>query len=271
MSVDPSILRHTRFGQTLSSLAADAGKAILEVRASARLDVARKADLSPVTAADLAANAIIETGLASLLPDVPMVSEETFDPAASRPSCFWLIDPLDGTKEFISGGDDFTVNIALIDDGVPIFGVVDAPAKGVAYSGGAGIGAWRRAGGETVAIRVAPPRSPLRVVASASHLDPQTRAYIDALGDHVLCQAGSSIKICMLAEGNADLYPRLGPTSEWDTAAADAVLRGAGGGLFQLDGTPVRYGKPDIANPHFVARNADPRGPADQTAEHTAT
>jgi 3'(2'), 5'-bisphosphate nucleotidase len=252
VNFDSSILRHSGFQQSLVDLAQAAGRAILAVRAGADFSIDLKADNSPVTAADLAANALIEAGLPGILPGVAIVSEETRDPALAAPGLFWLVDPLDGTKEFISGNADFTVNIALISNGAPLFGVVDAPAKGVTYWGGPGIGAWRRHTGRTEPIQVAPAQRPLRVVASASHMNAETRAMIDGLGEHVLVQAGSSIKICMLAEGSADYYPRLGPTSEWDTAAADAVLRGAGGGLFQLGGEPVTYGKADVLNPHFI-------------------
>jgi 3'(2'), 5'-bisphosphate nucleotidase len=254
-----NILRQDEFQTRLLELAQSAGKAILAIRHAADFSVDLKADNSPVTAADLAANGIIEAGLPLIFQDVSIVSEETCDLSKPAPDTFWLVDPLDGTKEFIAGNGDFTVNIALIDGGVPIYGVVDAPAKGVSYWGGPGIGAWRQSRDGRAAIAMSAPIEPIRVVASASHLNAETKAFIEALGDHVLVQAGSSIKICMLAEGAADIYPRMGPTCEWDTAAADAVLRGAGGGLFQLDGKPVVYGKREILNPHFVARAAGAR------------
>lgn len=256
MKFNRDILRQAAFQASLLELAQSAGKAILAVRHAADFSVDLKADNSPVTAADLAANAVIEAGLPLLFQDIAIVSEETCDLSKRAPDTFWLVDPLDGTKEFIAGNGDFTVNIALIERGEPIYGVVDAPAKGVSYWGGPGIGAWRQIGETRSAIGMSEPMKPIRVVASASHLNAETKTFIEALGDHVLVQAGSSIKICMLADGSADIYPRMGPTSEWDTAAADAVLRGAGGGLFQLDGRPVLYGKREVLNPHFVARRA---------------
>lgn len=248
------ILRQNSVQNSLIELAEEAGSAIMKVRAQTDFAVLEKSDKSPVTAADLAANAIIVATLPSII-DVPIVSEECWTGEGAGTAGFWLVDPLDGTKEFIAGSGDFTVNIALIDHGRPIFGVVHAPTRSLTYWGGPGIGAWRMLNGKTEALPVsASAEGPLRVVASASHLNAETQAYLDALGEHVLVQAGSSIKICMIAEGSADLYPRLGPTCEWDTAAADAVLRGTGGMLEQTDGRPVIYGKAEILNPHFIAR-----------------
>jgi 3'(2'), 5'-bisphosphate nucleotidase len=247
-----AILRQNGFQDALVALAEEAGRAILRVRQQTDFAILEKSDKSPVTAADLAANEIIVAALPGILA-APIVSEESRndqDPGA----LFWLVDPLDGTKEFIAGRGDFTVNIALVQEGFPIFGVVHAPTRDLTYWGGAGIGAWRKRDGVTSPINVChSPASPLRVVASASHLNDETRDYLGQLGDHVLVQAGSPIKICMIAEGSADLYPRLGPTCEWDTAAADAVLRGAGGGLTQMSGEPLLYGKPEILNPFFIA------------------
>ena len=168
---------------------------------------------------------------------------------------FWLIDPLDGTKEFISRNGEFTVNIALIEAGRTVLGVVYAPAMDALYWGGAGLGAFRCIGGQTVAIKVAAstPGAALRVVASKSHLNEATRSFIDRFGEVSLVQAGSSLKFCRVAEGEADIYPRLGPTCEWDTAAAQAVLEGAGGVVVDLEGAPLLYGKPDVLNPSFIA------------------
>lgn len=251
---DMAILRQTEFQARAVALAEQAGRAILRVRAEVDFTVLEKSDHSPVTAADFAANEIIVAELPSLM-DLPIISEESERGEGPPPEAFWIVDPLDGTKEFIAGGGDFTVNIAIVEDGCPIFGVVHAPTRNISYWGGPAIGAWRKTGERTEPIAIAGmPHSPLRVVASASHLNAETKSYLDGIGEHVLVQAGSSIKICMIAEGSADLYPRLGPTCEWDTAAADAVLRGAGGSLFQMDGTPVAYGKADILNPHFIAR-----------------
>jgi 3'(2'), 5'-bisphosphate nucleotidase len=168
---------------------------------------------------------------------------------------FWLVDPLDGTKEFIARNDEFTVNIALIEDGRCTLGVIYAPAIDSLYWGGAGLGAFRCTGAQTVAIKVsaAKPGETCRVVASKSHLNEATQTMIERLGDVSLVQAGSSLKFCRVAEGEADIYPRLAPTCEWDTAAAQAVLEGAGGVVLDLQGSPLRYGKPDVLNPSFIA------------------
>jgi len=218
-------------------------------------EVSHKADASPVTEADLASHRVLVTHLAHLLPGCQVVSEE--DPASLvyRESAgrFWLIDPLDGTKEFIARNGDFTANIALIEEGRSTLGVVYAPA--IDALGGAGLGAFRCKGDQTVAINVTPATEgrACRVVASKSHLNEATQAMIDRLGDVILVQAGSSLKFRRVAEGEADIYPRLAPTCEWDTAAAQAVLEGAGGAVVDLHGQPLLYGKPDVLNPSFIA------------------
>ena len=219
--------------------------------------VGHKVDASPVTDADLAAHRVLATQLANLLPGCQVVSEE--DPASlvHRQSTgrFWLIDPLDGTKEFIARNGEFTVNIALIEQGRCTLGVVYAPAIDAMYWGGAGLGAFRCTGDQTISINVAPAKAghACRVVASKSHLNEATQALIDRLGDVSLLQAGSSLKFCRVAEGEADIYPRLAPTCEWDTAAAQAVLEGAGGVVVDLRGQRLQYGKPDVLNPSFIA------------------
>ena len=234
-----------------------AGDAIMAIYQCGSSEVGHKADASPVTEADLASHRVLVTHLAQLLPGCHVVSEE--DPASLvyRQSAgrFWLIDPLDGTKEFIARNEEFTVNIALIEEGRSTLGVVYAPAIDALYWGGAGLGAFRCMGGETVSIKVASARAgeAHRVVASKSHLNEATQAMIDRLGDASLVQAGSSLKFCRVAEGEADIYPRLAPTCEWDTAAGQAVLEGAGGVVLDLQGSPLLYGKPDVFNPHFVA------------------
>ncbi|MCG2582838.1 3'(2'),5'-bisphosphate nucleotidase CysQ [Massilia sp. TS11] len=235
-----------------------AGQAIMAVytRADGAVQVSHKADASPLTEADLAAHQILATGLARLTPAIPVVSEEGADDEALRTGSpvFWLIDPLDGTKEFLARNGEMTVNLALVVQGRPVWGIVQAPALGLSYGGGRGLGAWRLAGGQRSAIAVQPlAAGPLRVVASKSHLNDATRAFIAALGEVSLVQAGSSLKLCRVAEGSADVYPRLGPTCEWDTAAAQAVLEGAGGVVVDLQDQPLSYGKPDVLNPHFVA------------------
>lgn len=216
-----------------------------------------KSDASPVTEADIAAHRILAAGLAPLLPDCPVVSEEDSASHQSRQTSgrFWLIDPLDGTKEFIARNGEFTVNIALIDHGKSILGVVYAPSMNAMYWGGEGWGAFCTKDGHTMPIRVGSPAADgaCRVVASKSHLNASTQAMIDKLGEVALIQAGSSLKFCRVAEGVADFYPRMAPTCEWDTAAAQAVLEGAGGVVVDLDGVPLRYGKTDILNPSFIA------------------
>ena len=220
-------------------------------------EVSHKADASPVTEADLAAHRVLATHLAHLLPGCQVVSEE--DPASLgyRQSAgrFWCIDPLDGTKEFIARNGEFTVNIALIEEGRSTLGAVYAPAIDALYWGGAGLGAFRCIDDQTVAINVAPAAEgrACRVVASKSHLNEATQAMIDRLDDVSLVQAGSSLKFCRVAEGAADIYPRLAPTCEWDTAAAQAVLEGAGGSVVDLHGQPLLYGKPNVLNPSFIA------------------
>jgi 3'(2'), 5'-bisphosphate nucleotidase len=238
------------------SIAEAAGDAILEIYGSGTWDVTAKGDGSPVTAADLAAHRCIEQGLSRLTPHIALVSEEAEGgPATERSGRWWLVDPLDGTREFLARNGEFTVNIALVEDGQPVFGVVHAPALGLTWWGGAGQGAFRRAAGEDARrIRVqTEPRRPVRVVASKSHLDADTRAFIARLGEVELVQAGSSLKFCRLAEGAADVYPRMGPTCEWDTAAAHAVLEGAGGAVLDLQRQVLKYGKADPLNPSFIA------------------
>lgn len=238
-----------------------AGHAIMEIYKAAAWqmpDVALKPDDSALTQADLRAHEILANGLAKLAPDVPVVSEEDAASHANRApgGAFWLIDPLDGTREFIARNGEFTVNIAFVAGGRPVFGVVYAPALNLLYWGGVGAGAFRQRRSEIERITVAPyahGARTTRVVASKSHLNADTARFITALGPHKLIQAGSSLKFCRIAEGAADVYPRLGPTCEWDTAAAQAVLEAAGGHVTTLDGMPLTYGKPEILNPHFVA------------------
>ena len=219
-----------------------------------------KADASPVTAADEAAEAVILAGLAELTPTIPVVAEETV--AAGRiPALsdgpFWLVDPLDGTKEFISKNGEFTVNIALIEGREAVLGVVLAPALGKVWWGARGHGAMARDGEDRAPPRRIGVRSkPARpvAVASRSHADPQTEAFLDAAGVAERISAGSSLKFCLVAEGKADLYPRFGRTMEWDTAAGHAVLSAAGGRVTTRDGAPFVYRKPGFENPGFIAR-----------------
>jgi len=241
----------------LLPIARQAGDAIMAVYRAGEIDFQQKADQSPVTLADLAAHSVLTQQLESLTLGYPVVSEED---EASRQhrcneSCFWLIDPLDGTKEFIARNGEFTVNIALIEQGRSVLGVVYAPAIDCMYWGGPGIGAFRSIGAITSTIQVDGDNidGACRVVASRNHLDTETQIFINRLGLVTLLQAGSSLKFCRVAEGAADIYPRLAPTCEWDTAAAQAILEGAGGAVLDLQGQPLRYGKPEILNPSFIA------------------
>lgn len=257
----------TQLRDDVLELTRRAGAAILEVYAT-DFDVTAKADRSPLTAADMASHRILTEGLSALTPDVPVLSEESEAVARSTRHTwhrFWLVDPLDGTKEFVARNGEFTVNVALIEGGVPVLGVVHAPVLGVSYAGtahrkGQAASAWRYDDtGAAHPIRTeAPPRDAVRVVASRSHSNPATEAFVDALrarfGDVTMTSRGSALKICLVAEGAAHYYPRLGPTMEWDTAAAHAVLSAAGGALVRVDDhAPLRYNKDDLTNPHFLA------------------
>ena len=239
----------------------NAGELIMSIYAT-DFSIRDKADASPVTEADERAERTIVEALAALTPGVPIVSEEAA--ALGRmPSVgerFWLVDPLDGTKEFISRNGEFTVNIALIEQGSPVIGVVFAPALGRLFAGAHGVGAFVEDGQtrRPIRCRLVPPEG-LTVLASRSHGD---AAALDAFlaGKKVaaLRAAGSSLKLCLVAAGEADLYPRLGRTMEWDIAAGDAVLRAAGGCVRTLDGKMLLYGKPDFVNPHFYASAGGP-------------
>lgn len=237
-------------------LAEAAGRAILEVY-STDFDVQSKDDASPLTQADLASHRHIVAGLKALTPDVPIISEESGLPefeVRRRWSRYWLIDPLDGTREFVNRNGEFTVNIALVEAQRPILGIVHVPVQSKTYIGCRGVGAERREmGRRPAAIRVATSSGdPVRVVGSRSHRGDSLDAYLAALGPHEMVPMGSSLKFCVVAEGGADLYPRLGPTSEWDTAAAQAVVEQAGGAVVTLDGNPMKYNdKEPILNPHF--------------------
>ncbi|RBP27017.1 3'(2'),5'-bisphosphate nucleotidase [Marinobacter pelagius] len=237
-------------------IADEASEKVLHIYES-DFKVRYKEDNSPITAADEAAHDIIYKGLRNISRDIPILSEEGKSiPWEERKHWrrFWLIDPIDGTKDFTQRNGEFTVNIAMIEDGQPVMGVVTAPALKTAYWGIVGEGAHMRdRTGKILRIRVAEPKDTKRVVASKNHMNDETLAFIAKLGDHELVQAGSSLKFCRIAEGHADIYPRMGPTSEWDTAAAHAILVAAGGQVQTLEGEPLRYGKEDILNPWFVA------------------
>jgi 3'(2'), 5'-bisphosphate nucleotidase len=248
-SDDPQLL------DQLAEAAREAGEAIVAI-VRRGFEIEAKSDSSPVTEADRAAELIILAALAKAAPGVPVIAEE--EVAAGRipahQGTFFLVDPLDGTKEFCRGGDDYTVNIALIENRMPSLGVVFAPATSRLHGGLVGVGAWvdDSRGRRTIHTR-ARPAKPI-AVASKSHFTQDTATYLaEAVGlcDHV--SVGSSLKFCILAEGEADIYPRLSPTSEWDTAAGHAVLLAAGGWVDDADGAPLQYGKRTFLNRAFVA------------------
>lgn len=246
-------------------LAIDAGEITLKYFDGLEdMQVDQKNDDSPVTLADREAEAFIQMSLGQLTPSIPMVGEEgvALDKAPDikeGAEYFWLVDPLDGTKEFINGTEEFTVNIALIKNGQPFLGVVYAPAKGEMFAGyGEGTAIrWTEEIGEDKSISVRPvPKGGMTVVASKSHSnDEKLGRFLELFKVEKLIKRGSSLKICAVAQGKADIYPRLGPTCEWDTAAGDAVLRAAGGMITDLDGQPMKYGgtNPKWLNPEFVA------------------
>jgi len=244
--------------EQIKHLMLEADSAILKIYHSNDLGEQIKGDDSPVTKADLAAHNVLVKGLTKLTPEIPIVSEED-ENSINIPkdqSVYWLIDPLDGTKEFINRNDEFTCNLALIENNTSTLGFVTVPVRGELYFGGKGLGALLRTVNSAENI-ITPQSKPgvTRIVASKSHLNEKTRTFLNHLSGTIeLIQAGSSLKFLKIATGEADLYPRLGPTCEWDTAAAQAVLEGAGGKVLQA-GTqiPVVYGKNNILNPHFIA------------------
>lgn len=253
-----------RYRLPVVEAARKAGERILEVY---RQDFAtyKKADASPLTEADMAAHRVIIAALAALTPDIPVLSEESaaidYQARASWRQ-FWLVDPLDGTKEFIKRNGEFTVNIALIEGGTPVLGVVHVPVTGVTYSASQTNGAWRQEADR--------PAQPIRVrayhggkamvVASRSHAGGAVDKFLTRLrareGEHETVNMGSSLKLCLVAEGKADIYPRLGPTSEWDTAAAQCVVEAAGGWVKDLHMRPLVYNKPSLLNPWFLVGGA---------------
>lgn len=248
---------------TFRKLALEAGAVIMEIYGEDDFNVRSKADESPVTAADEAADALISAGLRAAFPDIALVTEEQADTHGQSVSTFIIVDPLDGTKEFVQRRGEFTVNIALVEDGIPTHGVVYAPAVGrLFYTDASGqaveeTGDFGTIAGPTTPMNVSSAQGALRIVASKSHRDAATDEYIAKYEVAELVAAGSSLKFCLVAAGEADLYPRLGRTMEWDTAAGDAVLRGAGGTVVRFDDhTPLAYGKSGFENPFFIAAPA---------------
>ena len=250
-------------------IALEAGRAILATRAQGT-DAIQKTDGSPVTAADLAADSLIRARLPGILPDTLVITEETFSASqtANLPARFVLVDPLDGTREFVAGRDEFTVNIALVEGDEPVAGTIYAPAMSCLYV--AGTEAFRADISADAAMprfeamqKLATGPAPvggMRATASRSHFDPATKQWLDDHRITALCSAGSSLKFCKIAEGDADVYPRLAPTMEWDTAAGQAILLAAGGCVTNLDGSPLRYGKTgtQFRNGSFVAWGQPP-------------
>jgi 3'(2'), 5'-bisphosphate nucleotidase len=259
-------LDYNKIATVFRELAIEGGDAIMEIYNSDDFDVRAKSDDSPVTAADLAADKVISAGLRAAFPDVTLITEEQAATHGTSSDVFIIVDPLDGTKEFIKRRGDFTVNIALVENGVPVRGVVYAPAKNRMFFTGADGASVEETGsfekdkiGKTSPITVRnADNSKLVVVASKSHRDQATDDYINLYQVDDMTGAGSSLKFCLVAAGEADLYPRLGRTMEWDTAAGDAVLRGAGGKVLRFDDhSSLTYGKPGYENPFFIATAPD--------------
>ena len=257
MSKANVILRNNELIESLLDLMSKSSKAIMDVYEKPDSEVGIKDDNTPVTKADLAANTVLTDGLKKLFPEIPTVSEEDKSslniPKTNK--VFWLIDPLDGTKEFIKKNDEFTCNLALIENNISTLGFVTVPVKGLIYYGGKQFGSKLINKNKTISeLKYKKVSGITRVVASKSHLNEGTKKFINDIQSKVdLIQAGSSLKFIKIAEGLADLYPRLAPTSEWDTAAAHAILEGAGGKVLQLNGEDIIYGKENILNPYFIA------------------
>ncbi len=244
--------------KSIVKIAREAGDRIMTIY-EGDFDVKSKTDESPVTEADVAAEKIILEGLHALTPDIPVLAEESHA-AGKAPDLsgglFWLVDPLDGTREFIHKRGEFTVNIALVEQGKPTMGVIHIPARNITYFAEGPGKVWRQEG-ETAPISIATRKAPgdgLTVVASRSHRTPETDDYIAKFKVKELISAGSSLKLCLVAEGKADLYPRFGRTMEWDIGAGQAILEAAGGVVETLDGAPLRYGKDGHDNPYFIAK-----------------
>jgi len=244
--------------EKIKELSISAGEVIMRVYESPDIGIERKDDDSPLTKADLASSEVISSGLRGLYPEIPIISEEEVSaPYEKRKDWkqFWCVDPLDGTKEFIKKNGEFTVNIALMECGVPVLGVVYAPVLGEMYWSD-GKSSWREVGGKKERIKASHPKDKFVLVGSRSHQTPDLLEFMEQkrqeYGEVELISRGSSLKICMVAEGSAHAYYRGGPTMEWDTAAGHAVVRTAGANLTQIDGVPFVYNKENLLNPGFI-------------------
>ncbi len=247
----------------IAALSHSAGEAILDIYSGSDFGTTYKEEGSPLTLADRAANDVIIKGLERLTPDVPVLSEESKAAPYSERSRWkrlWIVDPLDGTKEFIKRNGEFTVNIALVEDGSPVLGVVHAPVLKATYRGVKGEGAFRDRDGATEAITVSDYTAggPLKVVASRSHRGEALDRFLARIEDYEVLSMGSSLKFCLVAEGSAHIYPRLGPTMEWDTAAAQCVVEAAGGQVTALDGRALSYNREELLNPFFIVTGRPP-------------
>lgn len=259
MNESAAILEDLR--DPLDRLVRRASEAILEVYGREDFGATLKSDASPLTAADLASHRILRAGLQALRPELPVLSEEDAANVTAaerlRWTRYWLVDPLDGTREFLKRNGEFTINVALVESGRPVFGIVHAPVAGTSYIGVAGRGAERRdrtGGSQPVQVAGARPAQPVRIVGSRSHAAGELERFAAALGPHRFMAIGSALKFCLIAAGEADVYLRLGPTSEWDTAAGQALVDAAGGGVTDLAGAPLRYNaRETLINPAFLA------------------
>ncbi len=245
--------------EALLPVVARAGQAIMAIY-DGDFAVQQKDDNSPLTLADLESQRIILQALSQLTPEIPVLSEESAQAPWSQRQGWaqlWVVDPLDGTREFVKRNGEFTVNLALILDHEPVLGIIGVPAQRRSFWGGVGLGAFvQRAGVAPERIEISEPGQPVRVAGSRSHTTPQTAQYLRRLGTHELQSVGSALKFCLIAQGKADLYPRFGPTSEWDTAAGQAILEAAGGHVTRMDGHRLRYNcRESLINGDFVAFN----------------
>lgn len=274
MNRDALNLLNAEVAAEVAGICARAGAAIMEIYQEPDVEVRLKADQTPVTAADFAAHRVVVDGLRASWPEVPVLSEESGQILWSERQTwrtYWLVDPLDGTKEFVKKNDDFTVNVALIQDGEPVMGVIFAPVYGLTYWAARGLGAFKvdAQGSAPIGVssrqipRVDAPEPaqarPLTIIVSRSHITGANAQFMSDIEqiyrEPTLLRVGSSLKLCMIADGRADVYPRMGPTSEWDIAAGQCILEQAGGVVEQLNGQRLRYNKQSLLNPHFVARS----------------